>query len=306
MIYFPVDRLGITKFEDRNFLISLPSSLTLDLKNYVSLMGVLNMSPDSFYIGYDSEKEALKAVEKMIEEGADVIDVGGQSTRPGAEEIPEEEEIKRIKIIEKIKKIFHNIPVSVDTYRSEVAKVAFDCGADILNDISGFRFDPKVLDVCKLYRAPAIAMHITAKPKVMQNYTLEDHVLLDSIINYLSECANLAKQKDVNVILDPGIGFGKKPHQNLIIINQLEKIAQIGYPVLIGVSRKSFIGFAMDPSNPPPPSERLEGTISACVISLCKGARILRVHDVLKVKNALKIAVSILMENFSHEKRISS
>jgi dihydropteroate synthase len=270
-------------------------------------MGILNMSPDSFYFGYENEKEAILSAEKMIEEGVDIIDIGGQSTRPGADEIPEEEEIKRIKnVIYEIRKNFPRIPISVDTYRSSVAEIALDLGADIVNDISGFRFDEKIPYICQKYKAPAIVMHITAKPKIMQSKLLEDSELIEKIKLYLSSSANLAENLGIKVILDPGIGFGKKPHQNLIIINRLEEIAsELNYPLLLGVSRKSFIGFCISQENPPPPSERLEGTISAISIALQKGARIFRVHDVLPSRKALKTAISILSERFAEEKFFS-
>lgn len=296
MIYFPVN----FEVDDRKFIINTPaSSNTLDFKNNIYIMGILNVSPESFWIGYGDEKTALEVAEKMISEGADIIDVGGQSSRPGADEIPVEEEIRRIKIIGKLRKIFPKVTISVDTWRSEVAKVAFDLGADILNDISGFVFDPKIPDVCASYNAPAILMHITAKPKIMQQKTIEsDSEVISTIKSYLSESVKEAERRGIKVILDPGIGFGKKPHQNLIIINRIGEIVKMGYPVLIGASRKSFIGFCLSPQNPLPPEERLEGTLAVSVIAIQKGVRILRVHDVRENVKALKVAVSILTERF--------
>jgi dihydropteroate synthase len=305
MIYFPSN---IQENLRSRFEIELPAcGQTLDTKNYVFVMGILNMSPDSFYFGYENEKEAILSAEKMIEDGVDIIDIGGQSTRPGADEIPEEEEIRRIKnVIYEIRKNFPRIPISVDTYRSSVAEIALDLGADIVNDISGFRFDEKIPYICQKYKAPAIVMHITAKPKIMQSKLLEDTELIEKIKLYLSSSANIAENLGIKVILDPGIGFGKKPHQNLIIINRLDEIvSELNYPLLLGVSRKSFIGFCISQENPPPPSERLEGTISAISIALQKGARIFRVHDVLPSRKALKTAISILSERFAEEKFFS-
>lgn len=288
------------EFEEHRFIISLqPSGVTLDLKDNVYIMGVLNVSPESFYIGYSDSKEALKAAEKLISDGADIIDVGGQSSRPGADEIQVEEEKRRIKIIKKIRELFPKTPISIDTYRSEVAELAFELGADMLNDISGFRFDPRISDICTKYKAPAVIMHTTAKPKEMQEKTIQDDEnLINTIKNHLLETAKEAEMKNIKVIIDPGIGFGKKPHQNLIILNRIGELVKTGYPVLIGASRKSFIGYCLSPQNPLPPSERLEGTIAASVIAVQRGARILRVHDVKENIRALKVLKSIVSERF--------
>ncbi len=298
MIYFPIQ----LPVEPEKFRIPTPNSKALlNLDHYIAIMGVLNMSPDSFYVGFADEYQALKTVEKFVSEGVDIIDVGGQSTRPGADEIPEEEEIERIKIIAKIRKRFPNLPISVDTYRSRVAEIALELGADIVNDISGGRFDENMPDICAKFNSPAIVMHITAKPKYMQELTISDEVLLEEIKRYLKNSAEKFERKGVKVVIDPGIGFGKKPHQNLMIINRLHEVVALGYPVLIGISRKSFIGFCVNKDSPPPPQERLEGTISACVISLSKGCRIFRVHDVSQIRKALKTAVSILAEKFAED-----
>ncbi len=307
MIYFPLKNLPFweeghyhqTHQDDDKYRFKFPASgVEFNLAENIAIMGVLNVSPDSFYIGFGDEKRALQEVEKLVEGGADIIDVGGQSTRPGSDEIPEEEEINRIKIIGKIRKMFPKVPISVDTYRSEVAKVAFDLGADMLNDISGFRFSPDIVDVCKEFRAPAVVMHTTAKPKVMQETTLPDEILLDEIKKYLLESVRIADENGIKVMVDPGIGFGKKPHQNLMIINGLTELLELSCPILLGPSRKSFIGFALSRENPPPPQERLEGTISACVLGVERGARVFRVHDPGAVWKALKVAVSVLMEKF--------
>ena len=299
MIYFPLKNIpfGETSEHDQDkYRFKFPASgVEFNLAENIVIMGVLNVSPDSFYIGFGDERKALQEVEKLVEEGADIIDVGGQSTRPGSDEIPEEEEINRIKIIGKIRKMFPKVPISVDTYRTAVAMVAFELGADMLNDISGFRFSPDIVDVCREFSAPAVVMHTTAKPKIMQEKTLPDEVLLDEIKKYLLESVRMADEKGIKVMIDPGIGFGKKPHQNLVIINKLTKLLELGRPVLIGPSRKSFIGFTLSRENPPPPQERLEGTISACVLGAERGARIFRVHDAGAVWKALKVAASVLM-----------
>lgn len=285
---------------ESNFVLATPASgVTIDLKANVYVMWILNMSHDSFYVGYSDVKEALKAAERAVEDGADIIDVGGQSSRPGADEIPLEEEIKRVAVIGELRRLFPKLPISVDTYRSEVARFAFDLGADILNDISGFRFDPRVLDVCTAYGAPAIAMHITAKPKVMQENTIEDDsMVVDVVRNYLLRSAEKAERKGIKVVIDPGIGFGKKPYQNLKIINKIDELVKTGYPVLLGASRKSFISFCISSENPPPPAERLEGTLATSVIGLLKGVRIFRVHDVRENIRALRVAASVATERF--------
>ncbi len=295
MIPFP------SNFQSDRFLIKTPASgVMLDLSKNVYIMGILNLSPDSFYVGYSDPKHALDAAERMIQEGADILDIGGQSTRPGADEIPIDEEIKRIKIIKEIRRLFPNVVISVDTYRSEVANVAFDLGADILNDISAFRFDPNIKKVCQNYKAPAILMHTTAKPKLMQEKCIQDdNKVMDIIKAYLMESVAESDSMGIKSIIDPGIGFGKKPHQNLIIINRIEELVQTGYPVLLGASRKSFIGYSLNPSDPLPPSERLEGTIAVSVIALLKGVRILRVHDVKENVRALKVCAAVVSSTLS-------
>ncbi|MCS7214426.1 MAG: dihydropteroate synthase [Candidatus Calescibacterium sp.] len=288
------------KFEGNRFLITTPvSGATLDLKENIYIMGILNVSPDSFYVGYSDYNEALKVAEKMVLDGADIIDVGGQSSRPGASEISPEEEKERIKIIKKLREIFPKVTISVDTYRAEVAQFAFDLGADMLNDISGFRFDQAVVDVCVRYGAPAVVMHTTAKPKIMQENVIQnDDDLIPTIKSYLAHSVKLAEERGVKVIIDPGIGFGKKPHQNLVLIKRIDEFVKMGYPVLLGASRKSFIGYSVSPQNPVPPVERLEGTIAVNVFALQKGVRIFRVHDVKENLRALLVSKAILSERF--------
>lgn len=302
MINFP---LQISDFNQDRFLIKTPASgVLIDLSQNIYVMGILNLSPDSFYIGYSDEKSALDAAEKMIQGGADIIDVGGQSARPGSDEIPPDEEIRRIKIIGKLRKNFPNVPISIDTYKSEVAKVAFDLGADILNDISAFRFDPEIKNVCQKYKAPVILMHTTAKPKIMQEKCIEDdNSVIDIIKSYLLISAQECESMGLKPIIDPGIGFGKKPHQNLIIISRIDELVKSGYPVLLGASRKSFIGYCLNPSEPLPPSERLEGTIAVSVLALLKGVRIFRVHDVKENVRALLVSKSVLLANSKCQNR---
>ncbi len=288
----------ITKRKER-FKIRFPAcAREVSLAENILIMGVLNTSPDSFYISFPNEKDALKQVEKMIAEGADIIDVGGQSTRPGADEIHHEEEKKRVKIIGEIRKKFPDVIISVDTYKSKVAEYAIDIGADMVNDISGFSFDRNMFDLCVRKKVPVVIMHTTGKPKIMQRKTMKDEKLIEKITSFLKNNAERAEKNGLKVIIDPGIGFGKKPYQNLVIINRIDKIAKIGFPILIGTSRKSFLGLCVSLSDPPPPSERLSGTIASCVIAMLKGARIFRVHDIKEIKQALEVSISIINEKF--------
>ncbi|MCH5252022.1 MAG: dihydropteroate synthase [Lachnospiraceae bacterium] len=255
------------------------------VRTYV--MGILNVTPDSFSDGgeYNSVSDAMKAVERMIKEGADLIDVGGESTRPGHIQIHEEEEIQRIvPVIEEIKKQF-DIPVSVDTYKSTVAAEAIAAGADLLNDIWGFRYDEGMSVLAAEKDIPVCLMHNREKAE----YT--DY--LQEVIEDLQISLAIAKKhgvKEENIILDPGVGFGKTYEQNLMIMNHLEDIVALGYPVLLGASRKSMIGLTLDL----PVTEREEGTIATSVIGAIKGCEYVRVHDVEKNVRALKMADAIL------------
>jgi len=253
-------------------------------------MGILNITPDSFSDGgkyFDFKKAVQRAVE-IEQEGADIIDVGGESTRPFSEPITIEEELKRvIPVIKEIRKLT-DLPISVDTYKSEVAKKAIEVGADIVNDISGLTFDNNMKKVIKDYKIPVIIMHIKGKPKDMQVSPVYNN-LIEDIIGFLE---NKKKQlnkcgiSDDKIIIDPGIGFGKKIKHNYIIINNLKKLKRINLPILIGVSRKSFLGKPFDLET----SERLEGTIVATTISFLQGASIFRTHDVSPIKKALETA----------------
>ncbi len=270
---------------------------TLDFTEKTYIMGILNVTPDSFSDGglYLDRNAAVDRALQMVEEGADIIDVGGESTRPGAEPVSLDEELKRtIPIIEAIADKV-DVPISIDTYKSEVAKRAIEAGASIVNDISGLRFDPQMAPLVAEYDVGVIVMHIKGTPRDMQkNPEYED--LFGEIIGYLRESMALARAHGVpeeRIVIDPGIGFGKKPEHNLQIINQLERFRVLSRPILMGVSRKSFIGLILDGA---PPSERLEGTASAVAISVMKGANIVRVHDVKEMAKVVRVADAIRRE----------
>lgn len=258
------------------------------------LMGILNVTPDSFFDGgrYFSVKKATEQALRMIDEGADIIDIGGESTRPGAEPVTVDEELKRvIPVIEALSKKV-SIPISIDTYKAKVAELAIQAGATIVNDISGLRFDSEMPAVVSKYKVPVIIMHIKGTPRDMQKNP-SYKALIPEIIEYLRESIVIAKKAGVQenmIIIDPGIGFGKLPEHNLEIIKRLKDFTHLGKPILIGVSRKSFIGKVL---NDAPPEERLEGTAAAVVASILNGANIVRVHDVGFMYKVVKMADAI-------------
>jgi len=258
-------------------------------------MGILNVTPDSFSDGgrYNDSQNALSHALKMIDMGADIIDIGGESTRPGSDPVSEDDECLRvIPVIESIKKINSEILISVDTYKSYVAKRAIEAGADIVNDISGLTFDSNMLSVLSENEIPVIIMHINGRPKTMQNNPIYNDLIKDIKIFLLKQC-KLAEEsgiKNSNIILDPGIGFGKSFDHNFTLIRRLKEIRDLGYPLMIGPSRKAFIGNALDlPSN-----DRIEGTLATIVASIINGANIVRVHDIKEVKRAVLITEKII------------
>jgi len=258
--------------------------------DHVYIMGIVNITPDSFYPNSRVKKDKLiDTVSKMINEGAEIIDVGGESTRPGAEEVPLEEELNRVvPVVETIKKNF-DVIVSVDTYKSKVAEESLKMGADIINDISALRFDKNMINVVKEFDCPVILMHMKGTPKDMQkNPFYEDPI--SEIYEFLKERAEFARKNGVEkIIVDPGIGFGKRLIDNLLIIKHLNKFKELGYPVLLGASRKSMIGMILDL----PVEERLEGTLAITTIGVMNGADIIRVHDIKENYRAVKVAEAI-------------
>ena len=258
-----------------------------DLKNDIYIMGILNVTPDSFSDGgkWNDMDAALKHVEDMIAEGADIIDVGGESTRPGHIQITEEEEAARVKpVIEAIKSRF-DIPISIDTYKSSVAKVAFDAGADLINDIWGFKYDEKMAPLAAEYGVACCLMH-NKNEAVYENF-------YDDMLKETQECVDIAKAAGVaddKIMVDPGVGFGKNYEMNLETINHMERFHELGYPILLGTSRKSVIGLTLDL----PADQRVEGTLVTTVMAVQKGCSFVRVHDVKENKRAIDMTKAIL------------
>lgn len=263
------------------------------------IMGILNVTPDSFSDGgeyYNREKAIERGIE-MEEEGAHIIDVGGESSRPGAEAVPEEEERRRIiPVIKELRKRVKCL-ISVDTYKARIAEEAIDNGADIINDISGLRFDPEMINVLKRKNVPVIIMHMKGTPRTMQLNPYYENVIQE-IKDFFKERLDYLIQNDINLensILDPGIGFGKRQEDNEKIIANLDKFHKFNRPLLLGVSRKSFIGNILNL----PPKDRLEGSISSGIIGVLNGAHILRVHDVKEFFRAVKVADRIISQRES-------
>jgi len=290
-----IEKLKLNKFK----LPELADDIQSSLNNYdapavkTKIMGILNVTPDSFSDGgkFLNPETAIAQARKMVEEGADIIDVGGESTRPGSDPVSAEEEKKRvIPIIEKLSKEIKAL-ISIDTTKAEVAKAAIEAGAGMVNDISGLRFDKNMAKVVAEKKVPICIMHIKGTPGNMHDNP-EYIDLMGEIINYLSEGLEIAKKAGIltgNIIVDPGIGFGKSVEDNLEIIKRLKELKGLGCPVLIGPSRKSFIGkiLGLDVN------KRLEGTIAAVVMAIANGANIVRVHDVAAIKKATEIANAI-------------
>jgi len=257
-------------------------------------MGILNVTPDSFFDGgqYLKKDEALKHALKMIEDGADIIDVGGESTRPFSEPVDVQEELRRvIPVIEAIR-LRSDITISVDTYRAEVAENACKAGAEIVNDISGLGFDSKMAETIARLGAYAVIMHIKGTPKDMQKDPYYDDVISE-IKDFFSERIEFARAKGIDdgkIILDPGIGFGKRVEDNLRIIKELKAFKELGMPILIGTSMKSFIGTVTESEL----HERIEGTLASIAISIWNGADIVRVHDVKKAFKVIKLVDAIM------------
>ncbi|MEB3312476.1 MAG: dihydropteroate synthase [Snowella sp.] len=258
------------------------------------IMGILNTTPDSFSDGgqFNTVDKALKQAEQMIAAGADILDIGGQSTRPGAETISLEEELTRtIPVIQVIREKF-NTPISIDTTRAAVAKAAIAAGADLVNDISGGTFDPLMLSNVAELGVPIILMHIRGNPQTMQQLT-DYQDLMAEIKQFFEKQIQQAQQRGISktkIILDPGIGFAKTANQNLVLLRQLSQLKALGYPLLVGPSRKSFIGQILQQNDP---KERIWGTASACCAAIANGANILRVHDVAEMVQVCRVADAI-------------
>ncbi len=251
------------------------------------VMGILNVTPDSFSDGgkYTEMDQALRHVEEMIGEGMDILDIGGESTRAGYTLLSDEEEISRVvPVIEKVESEF-NIPISLDTYKSAVAEAGIRAGADMINDIWGLKYDDRLADVIARAQVPCCLMHNRKEP--------DYHNYMEDVLEDLRETIRIAHRagiSDENIMLDPGVGFGKTYENNLEIIGSLDRLKELGYPVLLGTSRKSVIGLTLDL----PASERVEGTLVTTVYAVLKGASYVRVHDVKENVRAIRMAEAIL------------
>jgi len=257
-------------------------------------VGILNVTPDSFYDGgrYVTELDVLARVEQMIEQGADIVDVGGQSTRPEAKPVSLEEEITRV--IPRIESICNRfaVPISVDTYRADIAERALDVGAELVNDVSALRFDHAMASVIARYGAYVVLMHLKGKPRSMQNNPQYTDVMTE-IVSLLSQQIGFAHSQGIDqerIIVDPGIGFGKNVEHNLVVLRNISRLKQLHSPILVGASRKSFMGqlFGI------PPPERMVPSIAAACIAVVGGARLIRCHDVNETRYAVDLVSAVL------------
>ncbi len=276
----------------RHELLCGKYSLQLGKKTHV--VGILNLTPDSFSDGgvyFKDIGKALARIEEMAQDGAHIVDIGGESTRPGSRGISADEELDRvIPVIKEASKRI-DIPISIDTSKSEVAEAAIISGASLINDVTGLRSDPRMARVAAESGAGVIIMHMKGEPRTMQeNPTYCD--LMREILSSLRESIDIAADAGVahdRIVVDPGIGFGKTVEHNLAILNRLSELKVLDKPIMVGVSRKSFIGSVLNK----PASARLMGTVSACAIAIANGASLVRVHDTRELVDAAKIADAI-------------
>ena len=266
----------------------------LNPKRETLVMGIVNVTPDSFSDGgkFFSPEVAISHASKLITQGADIIDIGGESTRPGAEQVSESEELKRvIPVIEKIRTDNPTILISIDTTKASVAKHAVEAGADIINDVSGLSFDNNMIGIVESFNIPVVIMHMKGNPQNMQlNPEYKD--IVNEILDFFKMKITIAIQSGINrsmIILDPGIGFGKTVEHNFELLSRLNEFNVLELPIMIGPSRKSFIGITLDL----PPEDRVEGTAAAVSAGIMNGASIVRVHDVKSMKRVVKIIEKI-------------
>jgi len=262
-------------------------------KSDTLVMGILNITPDSFSDGgkYELVDKAVQFALQMEDEGADIIDIGGESTRPGANSVSVLEECSRVVPVIEGLKAKSEVLISIDTYKSDVARQSIKAGAEMVNDISGMTFDSNMAKLISESKLPVVLMHIKGTPKNMQvNPNYDD--LIKEVSDYLRDRVKFAKEngvKEWQIILDPGIGFGKRVEDNFQLLRELNVIEELGFPVLVGPSRKSFIGLTLNL----PVDKRMEGTAAAVTAGILNGARIVRVHDVKEMKQVVKITDKI-------------
>jgi dihydropteroate synthase len=266
---------------------------TLEFARRTLIMGIVNVTPDSFFDG-GRRLDPAKAISDgvaMAASGADIIDIGGESTRPGARPVSQEEELARVLPVVRGLRREVSVPISIDTYKAAIARAALDDGADIINDISALRFDPKMVSLVVTEKVPVVLMHMQGEPRTMQqepNYGDVVREVRDFLATQLYEAMDAGVMPQA-IIIDPGIGFGKTIEHNLQLLRGLPVLAALGQPLLVGTSRKAFIGKILDLA----PDERLEGSIAAAVAAALAGANILRVHDVPETCKAVKVADAI-------------
>lgn len=259
------------------------------------IMGILNVTPDSFSDGgkFSGLNAALQQVERMLSEGADIIDIGGESTRPGSDPVAAGEQIQRVvPVIQAIRQQGSDVLISIDTTLSEVAKAALDAGADIINDVSGGKDDAAILTLAAQTGVPIILMHSQGAPKTMQDNPRYENVVQE-VINALDECVNAALKAGIKkeaIVIDPGIGFGKRKQDNLDLLAHLDALVAMGYPVLLGTSRKRFMGTICDVKEP---SELVTATAVTTALGVMAGVRMFRVHDVRENRQAADVAWAI-------------
>ncbi|HYL10378.1 MAG TPA: dihydropteroate synthase [Candidatus Acidoferrales bacterium] len=282
----------------RKFLLKLPSR-TLELGERTLVMGVLNVTPDSFSDGglYANSDRAIAHALAMQEAGADLIDIGGESTRPGSEGISGEEELRRVLPVLEGLRFKLRVPVSIDTQKAEVAEAAAAAGAEMVNDISGLRSDARIAEVARKRKLPLVLMHIRGTPRTMQKRPFARDVLRDVAAGLRAAIARATRVgvPRSQVILDPGIGFGKSFQQNYELLARLPELARLGCPLLVGTSRKAFLGATLArEGHRVPPEERIWGTAATVAASILGGAHIVRVHDVSEMVQIVRVADCIL------------
>ena len=284
----PTHRRAVWRTRSRDLLLDRPF-----------VFGILNVTPDSFSDGgrFQSPAAALAQVERMVAEGADGVDIGGESTRPqGARAVSSSEEIRRVApIVRAVRMRFDPLPISVDTTKSEVLTAAVGEGADIVNDVSGFRIDPRLGEIAAAERLGVVLMHSRGSVEEMGTYRHAEYEdVVDDVVRELVEALRRAEAAGVSrdaIVLDPGIGFAKRTEHSLQVLAELERFLSLGCPIMVGVSRKRFIG---ELSGVMEPQERVAGTVGANVVALMRGARLFRVHDVAPNRQALDVAWGVV------------
>lgn len=282
----------------RRFLLKLPSR-TFTLGERTLIMGVLNITPDSFSDGgkFFSVKKAVQAALRMQAAGADILDIGAESTRPGSDGISAAEELARLLPVLQELRGRLKIPISLDTQKASVAELAIGAGVEMLNDISGLRSDPRLAEVAARHKLPIVLMHMRGTPRTMQKQPFAKNVLQD-VASGLRRSVALARRAGVHnsqIMVDPGIGFGKSHAQNYELLAHLPQLAKLGHPLLVGTSRKGFLGATLARHGKPlPASERIWGTAATVAASILNGAHIVRVHDVEEMAQVARIADAVL------------